>query len=43
MPGMIAPLVYLSGRPDLEVTRVADGLLTINVQEAASRILQPVF
>ena len=37
MPGMIAPLVHLSSRPDLEVTRMADGLLTINVQEATSR------
>ena len=26
MPGMIAPLVHLSGRPDLEVTRLADTL-----------------
>jgi len=26
MPGMIAPLVHLSSRPDLEVTRLADAL-----------------
>ena len=26
MPGMIAPLVHLSSRPDLEVTRMADAL-----------------
>ena len=26
MPGMIGPLVHLSSRPDLEVTRIADAL-----------------
>ena len=26
MPGMIGPLVQLSSRPDLEVTRMADAL-----------------
>ena len=26
MPGMIAPLVHLSSRPDLEMTRLADAL-----------------
>ena len=44
MPGMIAPLVHLSGRPDLEVTRLADALSDVScrlIRSASDSILQP--
>jgi hypothetical protein len=40
---MIAPLVYLSSRPDLEVTRLDDALSDVACRLKPYPILQPVF